>query len=314
MGRANRLLVGTGFLLLGLCAAAALNRQDVLAGTLAVLGVGSIVLAVFAHRIDGTVELGPSGMKLDVTRQKAEQLSTELGRRLDESGVGLADLATGREVQNLSRKAHDDVTRLLRAIDELLDDIENSGRPVQLESGPSLTPESLFDIARGLLTERRWPEAAEMLDRYVDARPTDWEAQFVRGVAYANSRDGEKSDLAALRAYNEALALIPRDAGRDWLAKLFAYRGAMLKRLRRLEEAENDLRLAERLVRIPDQANDISYNLAAVHALAERPEEAIRLVESLAGTRFVSGIRAHADDYFQSIQNDPRFIRIVQPT
>jgi tetratricopeptide (TPR) repeat protein len=303
----SRILIAAGAVLLALCAFTALRQQDVLAGTLAALALGSIALTVFAPRLGGKVEVGAKGVTFEVTRQ-AEQLSIEIGRRLDETGVSLADLASGQPI-NLPAETHADIARLLRAIDQLMNHLESpdgSGSPSE-----SLEPAAQLELGRGLLAERRWKDAAAMLDRYVETLPGDWEAQFVRGVAHANTRASAASNLAALRAYNEALAFAPRGEAKSWLPRIYTYRGAMLKRLNRLEEAESDLLIARDVVTRRDEADDVKYNLAAVYAMTNRRDEAMALVRSLTATRFKDGISAHVDDYFANLRQDPEFIGLL---
>jgi tetratricopeptide (TPR) repeat protein len=303
----SRLLVGVGLLLLAFSLGAAINGQDTLAGTLAVLGVGVAVLATFAPRIRGPVEMGPSGVRFELERLEAATLSAELGERLGD--IGTADLALGQPAGGVSDKTHAEVSELLRSIEGLVRRIEAT----QSDIGPEepLTAEARLEIARGMLAQRRWRDAAVMLDQYVEAEPDDWEVQFARGAAHANSRGGAEADRSALRAFNDALAFVPRDQGRHWLPRFFGYRGAMLKRLGRYVEAENDLRIARSLATDSDDAHDIDYNLAAVYALTGRPDEAMKLVKSLQGTRFVGGIKSHVHDYFDALRDDPEFVAIV---
>jgi tetratricopeptide (TPR) repeat protein len=299
--------VAVGLLLLVFCVGAAINGQDTLAGTLAVLGVGVAVLATFAPRIRGPVEMGPSGVRFEVERLEAAALSAELGERLGD--VRTADLAIGQPAADVSDKTHAEVSELLRSIERLVRGIEAT----QGDAGSDepLTAEARLEIARGMLAQQRWRDAALMLDHYVQAEPADWEAQFARGAAHANSRGGAEADLSAVRAFNDALAFVPRDRDRHWLPRFFGYRGAMLKRLGRYDEAENDLRIARSLATDPDDAHDVDYNLAAVYALTGRRDDAMRLIKSLEGTRFVGGIKSHANDYFEALRDDPEFVAVV---
>jgi hypothetical protein len=75
----SALLVFTGLVLLGLCVVTVLRRQDVLAGGLAVLSLGAMVLAALTPRLTGTVEMGLSGFKMELVKL------TEIGRLADYS-------------------------------------------------------------------------------------------------------------------------------------------------------------------------------------------------------------------------------------
>ena len=61
-----------------------------------------------------------------------------------------------------------------------------------------------------------------------------------------------------------------------------------------------------------DDANDVTYNLAAVYALSERPEAALEEIEALVGTRFIGAIRTHASDYFASLAGISEFQEMIR--
>jgi hypothetical protein len=65
---ASLLLAFTGLVLLGLCILTAVRRQDVLAGGLAVLGLGAMVLAALTPRLTGPMEIGLSGFKMELVK------------------------------------------------------------------------------------------------------------------------------------------------------------------------------------------------------------------------------------------------------
>ena len=54
---------------------------------------------------------------------------------------------------------------------------------------------ALFEMARGMVAEHRWVEAARYLDEYVEVNPHDWRAQKWRGIAHAMSRQGHARTL-----------------------------------------------------------------------------------------------------------------------
>jgi tetratricopeptide (TPR) repeat protein len=161
------------------------------------------------------------------------------------------------------------------------------------------------------MAAKQWVQAAQYFDRYVEIDPTNWDALFSRAVAHANSRAGQGSDIAALRAYNDAITLRPPDLDANLVARLYSYRAAMMKRLGRLAEAEADLHVAEPLATKPYERDDIRYNLACVYAMTGRRTEVLRLVESLQGTRFIGAIRANLDRYFAALAEDPEFLALL---
>ncbi|MFD8645933.1 tetratricopeptide repeat protein [Streptomyces zaomyceticus] len=175
----------------------------------------------------------------------------------------------------------------------------------------TLDPEATLRAAKFLMGERQWAQAAQEFDRYTRLTDADWDVHFVRAVAHANTRAGHAADLSALRAYSEAIALLPDNADLDLRARLFAYRGAMAKRMGRYDQAESDLLLARRHATAAYEAGDIAYNLAAVYALTGRREDALTELRELRRHGAIRLVWGHLDDYFKPLRNDPEFHKIV---
>lgn len=297
-----------------LAAAATVDRPHWASGVLvvaAVVNVPLLLALIFLLQTRFRPQLQADTFYSEYIRaqRQTEDLSVELGRRLDANGLGLADLVAGRSIADLSRDARVEIERLLERVTKGVEQIERTA------VGPGedgLSAEAQFEIARGLLADRRWLEAANHLESYANARPDDWEAHFSRGVALANSRSAEDANRKALRAYNDALAYLPDQEREIWLPRVLAYRGAMLKRLGRLDEAESDLLLAKRATNNPMEKHDIDYNLAAVYAMTGESEQAMELLSSLRGTQWMSAVHAHADDYFESLADEPEFGKLLR--
>lgn len=139
-----------------------------------------------------------------------------------------------------------------------------------------------------------------------------WEDHFTRAVDLAN-RHVADSDLAALRAYNEAIVAIPAQVDRNLKARLFSYRGAMFKRLNRLDEAMSDLRLAERLATERYEMEDIKYNIACVFAMSGQVEAAIESIRDLIGRdeKWRRLVSQRANTYFKNIAQNSTFVALV---
>ncbi len=272
---------------------------------LATLGCSVSVLAVVLPRIEGRLAFGPGGLEAEVRRlnRREEEARTTLAR------VGVPDIRSLAS-QNQAPPSDADRTLIKEVVEPLVEAVDTFGTASYFDAS-MLSGGALREAARGFMAVREWEKAAEYLDRYVAVNPSDWDAQFSRAVSYANSRRGDATDLAALRAYNDAIALRPPDIDQNLLARLLSYRAAMFKRLNRLSEAEADLSLAKPLATRQYEREDITYNQACVAALRQRRDEMLDFVRALSGTKYIAVIRSHLDDYFAHFENDPDFLALL---
>ena len=195
---------------------------------------------------------------------------------------------------------------------DVLNEIREIEKKIDHDDEKNNNPELYLDLAKGYYLSKQWIEAAKNCDRYVEFFPNDWEAQFLRGVSYMNSRDGELSDLLALHAYHEATVFMPGDISRNKQARLFTYRGAAAKRLKRLDEAESDLLLAQKFASAEYEIYDIKYNLAAVYAMQGNRLKMFDMLAALKGRSEMKNVRLHLSDYFSAFESDLDFIKIIQ--
>lgn len=139
-----------------------------------------------------------------------------------------------------------------------------------------------------------------------------WEDHYIRGVNLANSRGGVGANIAALRSYNEAIALAPDDLPRNSMSRLYAYRAALFKRLNRLEEAENDLVLAGKWASFDQEIEDAMYNTACVKAMSGQRPEAIRILRELI-TKEPSwrNVVRQKPQYFSNLKDSAEFRKLI---
>jgi tetratricopeptide (TPR) repeat protein len=141
----------------------------------------------------------------------------------------------------------------------------------------------------------------------------NWEDYYIQGVNLANKRGGSETDAVALRMYSTAIALVPQDVPKDVLSRLYAYRGAMFKRLGRLDEARQDLSLARQWAVGPREINDALYNLAGVEAMAGNVDAALGLIRDLlARDKSFKAIVKARKDYFGSLFGNSEFKALVR--
>ncbi len=128
--------------------------------------------------------------------------------------------------------------------------------------------EGLHDVRRNLSTGTSNP-------RLPNVDSEDWEDYYIRGVNLANGRGDATANTAALRAYSNAIALAPSSLPSNVKSRLYAYRAAVLKRLHRLDEAKQDLVLAQNWATEDREIEDALYNLSCVLAMGDNPRDAL---------------------------------------
>jgi hypothetical protein len=229
---------------------------------------------------------------------QASASADQLDQSLTAAGVDITALVSGQA--DINDEIKDDLAKLLAVVSRLED--ERGDRP-------AIPLEALLTAANGLMAAHRWTEAARYFDMYVAQVQDNWEVQYTRGVAHANTRGGIPANVTALRAYNEAIAFAPLDTNPNIMARLFAYRGAIAKRLNRLGQAEHDLLLARTMATARYELGDIAYNLACVYAMTSRKQETLNELRALREFGRLEAVHAHLDDYFRTLRDDPDFRR-----
>ena len=241
-------------------------------------------------------------------QKKLSDLGNELELYLSKAGINLENLATGQTLDHATEE-------IQKKIDDLTNKImqtRNKPELTRLFQEETVNLDHILQSAKALMAQQKWNEAAQLFDEYVKNGPQDWEVHFSRGVAHANSRGGLTSDIAALRAYNDAIALIPAKLDSNNYARLFSYRGAMLKRLRRLDEAEADLTIAQKYATAVYEINNINYNWAGIYALRGERNKLLEVVSKLSNSpKPLHAIQAHLRDYFKDYANDKEFLRAI---
>lgn len=243
-------------------------------------------------------------------REKAQlQLEVDnLREQLSMAGVK-STLDANEAIDRISRDVRDALERRLKEV----------SAAISKQNEDSENPEAALQLGRGYMTTGQWSLAAEYLQVYLRHNPADFETQFARGLAYMNLRGGFDTDLSALRAYNEAIAFAPMNRltrkQSPLGARLFIYRGAVLKRLGRLEEAEKDVRIGLATATDDYERADGIYNLACILALQgdkERLVSTLREARSLRRKGYVAkNVKAHMADYFKKFSTDSDVLALL---
>ena len=241
-------------------------------------------------------------------REQLNKTKTEMDALLKREGFDLNTLALGKQLSDSAAEVRATAQALVEEMKDKLAQLATVEKPKE----EIIDPGWELSLAMGAMAAGSFSDAATHFDAYSKNGGESWQAHFSRGVAHANRRGGYDADLASLRAYNEAIALAPADMDANYRARLFSYRGGVLKRLGRLQEAEADIRLALSQATAQHEVLDAHYNLACIHAMrGERQlmfEELAILCDSRSHLRAVA---AHIQDYFAKFANDPELLTVL---
>lgn len=165
-------------------------------------------------------------------------------------------------------------------------------------------------MAEAFMAKREWETAAFHFERASPYFFDNWELYFSKSIAYANSRKGRDSDFNALKAYNDTITFLPIDIDTNFKARIFIYRGAMYKRLKRLDEAEADITLGLKYAQSRYEIEDAHYNFACIYAMRGDKEKMIYNISQL-GKRYRDAVKNHLNDYFSTFKDDRDLIRQI---
>ncbi len=241
-------------------------------------------------------------------REQLNKAKAEMDTLLKTEGFDLNSLALGKQLTESAVEVRATAQALVTEMKAKLAELAGLEKPTDATPDPDWE----LSLAMGAMAAGSFADAATHFDAYSKDGGDSWQAHFSRGVAHANSRGGHDSDLASLRAYNEAIALAPTDIDLNRRARLFSYRGAMLKRLGRLQEAEADVRMALSTATGTHEVLDGHYNLACIHAMRGERQLMFGELAALRHSRsHLGAVAAHRHDYFAKFAEDPELLALL---
>lgn len=146
-----------------------------------------------------------------------------------------------------------------------------------------------LSMAKAFSADEEWLKAAQQFEIVTKTKDDDWELFFSKGIAYANSRNNQYY-LKSIESYSLAIAYLPESKNTNIKAKLYIYRGSLLKRVNRLDEAKSDLELGLLLANEDYEISDGLYNLACIYAMKENRIEFYKIITRLEELEFDSTI------------------------
>jgi len=188
-----------------------------------------------------------------------------------------------------------------------LDGVHEAAR-LEFETALELDPRSFeahYYFARGAFMRKEPERALELYERACELRPEDYQSPLLMAQIDDDLGRPERAEAhrrAGVRAAETRLALQPDDVRALYMGANGLI--ALGDRARGLEWAQRALALD------PDDAM-LLYNLACIHAMAERPDDALDFLERAvrAGMNVLAWVRN--DSNLDSLRGSPRFAAIL---
>ncbi len=196
-------------------------------------------------------------------------------------------------------------------IQEILTRLEN----IQIGFNSNVNTNADVDLtmAEGFYSNQEWEKASKYFDKALMKYHDNWEIYFSKGISLANLRGNIMVNLNALKAYCNAIIYFPSNSDKHIKGRIYIYRGAMYKRLLRLNEAENDIKYGLVLTNREYEVLDANYNLACIYALKKEKEKMLNSIKKLNNKqRFLNGIKYQLDNYFKYYKNDKDLLELIK--
>ncbi len=188
-----------------------------------------------------------------------EQLQRQLSEAFKSEGIDINFILNNSSLKDLTSEFSEKVEHLTKKLEEI-------------QIGTNSNKQEIFDgnyhlsLGNGFVVNRNWRKAAFHLDLAALSYPDDWDLHFTRGVCYANIRGDNNTNVKSIEAYTQAIIHIP-DGDRQNKSKIYIYRGAIFKRIGKLDEAELDVKYGLSNTDSDFFLADAKYNLACIYAL-----------------------------------------------
>jgi tetratricopeptide (TPR) repeat protein len=240
-------------------------------------------------------------------QQAIEDLEQKLNNALNEKGINFQKLAEGQKLNS----NNEEIKQLTNELVKILN--EQSGTYLKTidERFEKIVSNSNLTIAKSQMAQGNFDAATKAFDYYEQTDNISWDVYFSKAVAYANLRGGRKSDIQSIRAYNDAITFLPADVNPNARARVFAYRGAIYKRINRFDEALNDLDIARKYATNPYEIDDINYNLSAIYAMIGDKEKMMEFIGKIKSHKYLNHIHNHLNDYYSKFANDSDLLRAI---
>lgn len=230
-------------------------------------------------------------------------LQTQLDEVLKREGITFEKLALGQTLKDSTNE----VKVLIEDLSvKMLEQVKLLA-PISYRED-AIIADSQLTLAKAQMAKGDLNDAATNFEYYTSSKDASWEVYLSKAVTLANLRGGDKSNQESIRAYNDTINFLPKNVDPNMRARVFGYRGGILKRLNRLDEAEADLNIAIKSASAPREIDDIYYNFACVYAMQGKKEKMLSYISKISNKQILRDIKSHIHDYFKQFETDNEFV------
>jgi hypothetical protein len=235
-----------------------------------------------------------------------DTLQKQLTEVLKSQGVDKNFLLDNNILKNLTDDFVSKVDSLTSKLEKIELAVNQNGNSEIIDGSYHLS------IGNGYIVSKDWVKATYHLDLASQAFPHESNIHFTRGVCYANLRGGTETDIKSIDAYSKAIIYFS-ETEKETRNKTYIYRGAMFKRLGKLDEAECDIKFGlSQTINKHFQADGL-YNLACIYAMRNDKENLFGVIKVIKQTDFsyISAIKYHLMDYFKNFKDNEDFLKLI---
>ena len=228
-------------------------------GTIA--GLLSALIIVLSHKLsEERHKLSEQRLNSAKKDKEIEELYKKLNCYISQSGVKSLNDTIDSHIN-------------FQIIPEILYAFKTYENIMDLSSKYKIDPDLYVNVAKSYSVMKDWEMAIKYFELSMPNMATNWNVQFLYGVACANSRNCSHY-LKSLESYSNAIIYMPDNIETNMKARLYVYRGSIYKRIGRLEEAVSDLKYALDNLQIGGyEKADALYNIACVYAMQNKVPE-----------------------------------------
>lgn len=237
-------------------------------------------------------------------QEEKNQYKNKLNELLKNAKIDDNPIEFLNSLNNIELSIKNEISLLMDKIDNL----ENKNNSEEIDVDYHLS------LADGYVVKNEWEKAAYHYDIAITKINDNWNLHFKRGISHANTKKDRDSFYKALQSYSNAIIFIPDEIDNNVKARLYIYKGAMLKRLQRYQEAIVNIKYGQEIAEDAYEILDSYYNLGGIYAIQNKIEELVKVVNYLKinSEAYLNVLINYILEWAPKVLQDKRIIKILQ--